>query len=137
MEKFNFNFYHWEKTTPNQPFLKQPFGDKWETYTWAQVGQMARKLATGLQSLGLPPKSHIGLSSKNCREWVIADIAIMMAGFVSVPFYPTLTGRQLGELIKMGDVKTLFVGKLDNWEMLKTGIPEALPMITMKYIVTQ
>ncbi len=120
MGTFDFKFYHWEKNTPDQPFLRQPFGDKWEVYTWAEVGQMARKLATGLQSLGLPPKSHIGLISKNCREWIIADIAIMMAGFVSVPFYPTLTGKQLGELIEMGDVKILFAGKLENWETLTT-----------------
>ena len=48
---------------------------------------MARKLASGLRSLGLRDKAHIGIVSKNCREWVIADLAIMMAGYVSVPFY--------------------------------------------------
>ena len=129
MEKFNFNFYHWEKTTPNQPFLKQPFGDKWETYTWAEVGQMARKLATGLQSLGLPPKSHIGLSSKKCREWIIADIAIMMAGYVSVPFYPTLKADMIKELIELGDVKALFAGKIEDWENMKGGVPADMPII--------
>ena len=87
MEKFDFQFYEWEKNTPNKPFLRQPFGDKWEVYTWAETAQMVRKLATGLQSLGLPPRSHIGLVSKNCREWIIADLAIMMAGYVSLPFY--------------------------------------------------
>lgn len=129
MEKFNFHFYKWEKTTPNQPFLKQPFGDKWETYTYAEVGQMARKLATGLQSLGLPPKSHIGLASKNCREWVIADIAIMMAGYVSVPFYPTLKADMVQQLIELGDVKALFAGKIEDWEGMKGGVPVDIPII--------
>jgi len=89
------NFYKWEKETPNKPFLKQPFGDRWEVTTWGEAGQMARKLATGLKSLGLREKAHIGLVSKNCREWVIADLAIMMAGYVSVPFFPTLTSDQI------------------------------------------
>ena len=57
----------WEKTFKNKPFLRQPFGDNWEEYTWGEVGQLARKLATGLKSLELPEKSHIGLMSKNCR----------------------------------------------------------------------
>lgn len=133
MQKFNFRFYHWEKLTPNQPFLRQPFGDEWEVYTWAEAGQMARKLATGLQSLGLPPKSHIGLVSKNCREWVIADLAIMMAGYTSVPFYPTLKADSVKELIEIGDVAALFVGKLDDWEGMKGGVRENIPVITFPH----
>ena len=129
MEKLDFQFYKWEKNEPNKNFLHQPFGDKWETYTWGQVGQMARKIATALHSLNLPPKSHIGLVSKNCREWIIADIAIQMAGYVSVPFYATLTGNQLKEVIELGDVAAIFVGKLEVWENMKTGIPEGMPMI--------
>ncbi len=88
-------FYAWEANSPNNIFLNQPFGDKWESYTWKDVGVMARKVATGILKLNLPPKSHIGLVSKNCREWVIADVAIMMTGHVSVPLYPTLTADQI------------------------------------------
>ena len=129
MEKLDVQFYKWEKTAANKPFLHQPFGDTWETYTWGQVGQMARKMASALHSLNLPPKSHIGLVSKNCREWIIADIAIQMAGYVSVPFYATLTGTQLKEVIQLGDVAAIFVGKLEVWENMKTGVPEGMPMI--------
>ncbi|MEM9259908.1 MAG: AMP-binding protein, partial [Bacteroidota bacterium] len=84
-------FYHHEKNRADLPYLRQPFGDRWEEYTWAEVGQMARKLAAYFHSLHLPPGSHIGLVSKNCREWIIADLGIMMAGHVSVPFFATLT----------------------------------------------
>lgn len=133
MKKFNFRFYYWEKETANAPFLRQPFGDRWEVYTWTEAGQMARKLATGLQSLGLPPKSHIGLVSKNCREWVIADLAIMMAGYTSVPFYPTLKADSVEELIEIGDVAALFVGKLDDWEGMKGGVPANVPVITFPH----
>ena len=86
-EMFDFKFYKWEKELKDKPFLRQPFGDKWEEYTWGEVGQMARKLASGLKSLGLRERAHIGLISKNCREWIIADLAIMIAGYVSVPFF--------------------------------------------------
>jgi long-subunit acyl-CoA synthetase (AMP-forming) len=127
------SFYEKEQNTPNKPFLRQPFGDRWEVYTWAQAGKMARKLATGLQSLGLPPKSNIGLVSKNCREWIIADIAIMMAGHVSVPFYPTLTGDQIKEVLELGDVKALFVGKTEVWEDMKKGVPDDMPLISFPH----
>ena len=126
-------FYEKESGAADKPFLRQPFGENWEVYTWSETGQMARKLAAGLQSLGLPPKSHIGLVSKNCREWVIADLAIMLAGYVSVPFYPTLTGNQIREVIELGDVQALFVGKTEVWEDMKTGVPEGMPIITFPH----
>ncbi|MEO1652159.1 MAG: AMP-binding protein [Bacteroidota bacterium] len=117
-------FYQHEKEKANQPFLHQPFGDTWETYTWAEVGEKARRLATWLKKQCPKEKAHISIVSKNCREWFIADIATMMAGFVSVPFYPNLKGEQLNEIIKLGDVDLLLIGKVDGWEDMKTGIPE-------------
>ena len=130
MEQFDFMFYEWEKNFPNQPFLNQPFGDTWETYTWGEAGEMARKIASALKSFNLPQGAHIGLISKNCREWVIADIAIVMAGYVSVPFFDNLTGEQLQEVIELGDVKALFVGKVEDWENTKQSVNENLPLIS-------
>jgi len=127
---FDFKFYEWEKKAHDRPFLRQPFGDQWEEYTWAETGQMARKLAKGLKSLGLRQGAHIGLISKNCREWIIADLAIMMAGYISVPFFPSLKGRELEFLIDFGDVDLLFVGKIETWDNIKSNIPKDLPLIS-------
>ena len=127
---FDFKFYEWEKKAHDRPFLRQPFGDQWEEYTWAETGQMARKLAKGLKSLGLRKGAHIGLISKNCREWIIADLAIMMAGYISVPFFPSLKGKELEFLIDFGDVDLLFVGKIETWDNIKSNIPKDLPLIS-------
>ena len=132
-ELFDFPFYKWEKELSNKPFLKQPFGNLWETYTWNEVGLMARKLSNGLKSLGLEKDSHIGLVSKNCREWIIADLAISMAGYISVPFFPTLNSKEIGNLLEFGDVKALFVGKLENWEEMKQGVRSDMPTIAFPH----
>ncbi len=126
-------FYEWEKTTPNEVYLRQPFGDTWEEYTWAETGQMARRLAAGLRSLGLPAGAHIGIVSKNCREWIIADLAIMMGGYVSVPFFPTLRSDQIREVLELGDVQALFVGKLEGWEEMRQGVPDDMPIIAFPH----
>ncbi len=128
-EFFDFKFYEWEQKHRNRPLLRQPFGDNWEIYTWGEVGQMARKLATGLKSLGLRENAHIGLISKNCREWIIADMAIMMAGYVSVPFFPSLKGEELNFLLDYGDVDLIFVGKIETWQDINNDIPLELPII--------
>ena len=131
--KYHFRFYDWEEKLKDKPFLRQPFGDEWEVYTWGQVGLMARKLATGLKSLGLPKGSHIGLMSKNCREWIIADLAIIMAGYVSVPFFPNLKSHEIKNLLEFGDVKALFMGKVENWDEIKNGIQEEMPIIAFPH----
>mgnify|MGYP001152282897 CR=1 FL=1 len=126
-------FYDKEKNLADRPFLRQPFGDRWEVYTWGETAQMVRKLAAGLRSLELPPKSNIGLVSKNCREWIIADLAIVLAGYVSVPLYATLTGEQIKEVLEIGEVKALFVGKIEVWEDMKKGVPQDMPIIAFPH----
>jgi long-chain acyl-CoA synthetase len=122
-------FYRREKAHPDKPFLKQPFGERWETYTWGEAGQMARKMANYLLQQNLPAGSKIGLVSKNCREWIIADLAIMMSGHVSVPFFATLTGEQINEVLRLGDVALLCAGKMEVWDDMGTGVPDDMPII--------
>jgi len=108
-------FYHWEKTKPDTIFLRQPKGDTWKTLTYAEAGQEARKMAAALQTMNLQKGDHIGILSKNCYHWILADLAIMIGGFVSVPYYASLPTKQLEEVLNLSDVKALFVGKLDKW----------------------
>ena len=132
-ELFEFKFYEWEKKFRDNPYLRQPFGDEWEEYTWEKVGDMARRLATGLKSLGLRDGAHIGIYSKNCREWIISDLAIVMAGYVSVPFFPSLNGKELSYIMEYGDVDALFLGKIETWEDIKNDLPNDMPMITFPH----
>ena len=132
-ELFDFRFLKWEKEFKDKTYLRQPFGDKWEEYTWGKVGNMARRLASGLRSLKLREGAHIGIYSKNCREWIISDLAIVMAGYVSVPFFPTLNGKELAYIMDYGDVDALFLGKIENWDEIKNYLPKDMPMITFPH----
>jgi len=108
-------FYHWERTTPDKVFLRQPKGESWKDITWAEAGTFARRMVSALQAQGLKTGDHIAIYSKNCYHWILADLAIMMGGYVSVPLYSSLPGSQLKEVVELGDVKAIFIGKLDDW----------------------
>lgn len=122
-------FYKWEKEKPNKVFLRQPFGDTWTTMTYAEAGQEARRLVTALKGMGLKKGDHISIISKNCYHWVVADIAIMMGGYVSTPFYANLSSDQLATVLELSDAKAVFVGKLDAWDNIDKGIPADFPII--------
>jgi len=122
-------FYEREKLHPNKVYLRQPEGDQWHEFTWFEVGEQARKLVTMLRSLGLKKGDHIGILSKNCYQWIIADLAILMGGFVSIPYYPTLPADELNEIINLSGIKALFVGKLEQWDEQQSGVPKHVSCI--------
>lgn len=124
-------FYHWESTTPDRLFLRQPKGDSWHTLSYAQAGQEARKITTALREKGLELGDHVAIYSKNCYHWILADLAIMMGGFVSVPLYASLPKAQLAEVIELSDVKAIFLGKLDSWGDKSEVISDS--MVTIKF----
>ena len=117
-------FLHWEKSTPNHVFLNQPINGKIISYTFKQVGSEVRKIAEELKQLNFPAKSHIALLSKNCAHWTMSDLAIMMAGHVSIPIYPTLNAESIQQILNHSDSKAIIVGKLDDFKTQEPGISE-------------
>jgi len=123
--------YHWEKTKSNSLYMTQPIGDgKVVEYTWGRAVDEARRMASYLKSLNLPEKSRIGLISKNCAQWIMTDWAIWMAGHISVPLYPTLNADTVNYILNHAECEVLFVGKLDDWDMMKSGVPESVRCIS-------
>ncbi|MCP4374443.1 MAG: AMP-binding protein, partial [Deltaproteobacteria bacterium] len=125
--------YFWEKNTPDRMYLTQPLGGgdaNIRTWSWKEAVDEARRMATYLKSLDLPERSHIALCSKNCAYWIIADLAIWMAGHVCIPIFPILTADIVQYTLEHSESRLLFVGKLDPvWDEMKKGVPADLPMI--------
>ena len=124
-------FLKWEKENPDRIFLRQPINGVWTTWTWAQAGNEARRIAQGLRSLGLKEGDHIALLSKNCAQWIIADLAIMMAGLISIPIYPTLSAAALEPILIHSEAKAIIVGKLDDYASQANGIPPSMIRISI------
>ena len=125
--------YHWEATTPDKLFMCQPLHGEWRKFTWKEAGLEVRKLAAILQQYNLPPQSRIGLVSKNCAHWLIADLAIMMAGHESIPVYPNVGADTLNYVLTHSDARLLLVGKLDDWKFMKDGVPQGVQCISFPW----
>ena len=117
-------FLHWETNTPNNIFLNQLINGKTISYSYAQAGVEARKIASALLSFNLPKRSHVALLSKNCAHWHISDLAIMMAGYISIPIYPSLTKETIELILNHSESKAIIIGKLEDYEAQKGGIPD-------------
>lgn len=123
--------FHWEKTRPDAVYMTQPLGGGTvDDFSWARTLTEARRMAAHLKSLDLPEKSNIGLVSKNCAHFIMSDLAIWLAGHVSVALYPTVDADTVSYVLEHSGAKLLFVGKLDTWDEMKAGVPEGMPMIS-------
>ncbi|WCO02973.1 AMP-binding protein [Psychroserpens ponticola] len=123
-------FLYWEAESPNQVFLNQPINNQKTSFTFKEAGEEARKMAAYLKSLNLPERSHIALLSKNCAHWIMSDLAIMMAGYVSIPIYPTLNSSSMNQILTHSESKAIIIGKLDDFASQKEGIPD-IPKISV------
>jgi long-chain acyl-CoA synthetase len=123
--------YHWEKTRPSAIYMSQPMGKgASKDFTWAETVDQSRRMAAYLKSFGWEPGTRIGIMSKNCAHWIMSDYAIWMAGFVSVPLYPTLTAETVRQIMEHSEMKACFIGKLDDWTMMKPGVPASVQCIS-------
>ncbi len=136
MTKFNSPleaFLHWEHTSPDHVFLRQFHKGKIDSLSFRQSGQQIRKMAHAIIKRNLPPHSNIALLSKNCEFWVMADLAIMMSGHVSIPIYPTLNSDSIKPIIEHSESKLLFIGKLDNYDSQKDAFKNIPKISVEKY----
>lgn len=116
--------YHWSDVKPDKTFLRQPFNGEWLHFSWKKSEDEIRRMAAYLRSLNLPPQSKIAIISKNCAHWILSDLAIMMAGHISVPLYPTIPADLIRYCLEHCEAKVAFIGKLDDWSKQSSGLPD-------------
>lgn len=122
--------YRHEKEIPDTVWMTQPMGGREiRTYTWKQTLDEARKMAGYLKAQDFEPGSRIAMLSKNCSEFIIAELAIWMAGHITVALFPTLDDKTVKYILEHSEASMLFVGKLDTWDDMKPGVPEDLPRV--------
>lgn len=129
-------FLHWEQSQPDAIYFTQPYPDgRVVDYRWKEVGDQARRMAAYLRALELPPKSHIAILGKNSAHWIMADLAIWLAGHVSVPLYPTISPDSAAYIFEHCNTRLLFAGRIDGaqqrWNEIRAGAPAQLQIVAL------
>ncbi|MFK7956250.1 MAG: AMP-binding protein [Lysobacterales bacterium] len=125
--------YHRERECPDTPFLHQPSEHGTTVFTWGGCAAQARRLAAALRAMGFEPGDRIGIFSRNCAEWIIADLALMVGGYISVPIYSSASEHTTAHTLADSGAKAVFVGKLDHPEEQDRGIGREVVRIAMPY----
>jgi long-subunit acyl-CoA synthetase (AMP-forming) len=116
----------------DQVYLTQPLGQgQVRDYTWRETLDEARRMARHLQSQGFKQGTRIGLITKNCAHFIMAELAIWLAGGTTVALFPTESADNIRFVLAHSETQLLFVGKLDRWALQSTGVPEGLACIAL------
>ena len=124
--------YENEIAQADQVLFSQPIGGgQVLEYTWSQTMDQARRMAAHLHSLQFAPGFKIAMLSNNCAHFVMAELAIWMAGGTTVAIYPTETAETVRYVLEHSEASLLFVGKLDNWPAQAAAVSDQLPCIAL------
>lgn len=108
--------------------LKTCFGHKkngkWESISTEKYIKEFEALARGLIKLGIKPNDKIAvITSNNCPEWSILDIATLQVGAQNVPIYATSSSKDYAHILKHSDARFCFVsdkGLLEKVNAIRT-----------------
>lgn len=108
---------------------------KWVHLSWNDVSLTASSLCRGLASLGVQKGVSVGIISATRVEWTLIDLAILSAGGVVIPVYPSLSADQIAYILKDSAVKILFVENhtlLKKIERVRNDLPELRSVILIE-----
>ena len=88
----------------DRPFLWSKVDGVYRSWSWRRAHEEGHLLARCLAAEGLQPGERVLILAENRPEWCVADLAILIAGGVTVPAYTTSTTEDLGFLLNHADV---------------------------------
>ncbi|ANQ23168.1 AMP-dependent synthetase [Vibrio natriegens] len=121
----------WAEERPNEVYLKQIINREFVEFTYAEVADQALKLVSALRNLDVNPGDKVALISKNCAEWFICDLAMMLGDYVSVPIFPTAGADTIEYCLTHSESKVLIGGKLDDSKATQQVINEMGDLISI------
>ncbi|WP_407083606.1 AMP-binding protein [Photobacterium leiognathi] len=125
----------WAEERPNDIYLRQIINRQFVDYTYAEVADKALRLVSAFRALGIQPGERIALISKNCAEWFISDLAMMLGNYISVPIFPTAGADTIEHCVTHSDSKLIIIGKLDSPDAINsvTNKLSHIPTISLSY----
>jgi long-chain acyl-CoA synthetase len=115
-----------------RPFLWAKHGGAYQPESWTEVARQVRWLARAMNAMGLERGDRVCLVSENRPEWLVADMAIMAAGGITVPAYTTNTAADHLHILQNSGAKLAIVSRPP---LAQRFLPAAMQASVLKHVV--
>jgi len=109
-----------DEIDPNRPFLKWLKPSK-PTYSWGDIKERIFKLSSKIKSL-IQEGDRCLILSENRPYWLMADIAVMNAGGISVPIFTTYSSNDYEYILKDCKPSLIIVSNNDQFKKIKNHV---------------
>ena len=106
-----------EKNYSNPASLNDREGLHWRPTSTQEFIFDIKRLAYGLIQLGVRKGDTVGILAPSSTRWTIADLAIIMAGGVTVPLFANLSHENFIYEVAQANIRFLFVQGEEQWSM--------------------
>jgi long-chain acyl-CoA synthetase len=113
--------------------LSYPYRGSWMSYSTREFYERTRHLALGLVDIGVKPGDTVGLIAPSSPEWVMIDLAVQIAGGITVPIFTRISPESFTHEIKDSGMKLLLVGEPEEIPMAREHGNGLTRMITFAY----
>jgi long-chain acyl-CoA synthetase len=114
---------------PGSVGLRRKLNGTWQGVTWREFAKQVRAVTAGFIAAGIQPGDRVALMSRTRFEWTLIDYAILTAGGVTVPVYPTSSLEQVEWILRDSGAVAVIVETDDHAQML-VSLRASLPLLT-------
>ncbi|WP_119460310.1 AMP-dependent synthetase/ligase [Rhodospirillaceae bacterium SYSU D60014] len=126
-------FFRQAEHRSGQPFLWSKRDGVFQPITYGEAAQQVKLFARGLRDLGIRPGDRVALISENRPEWLVADMAIMTAGAITVPTFTTNTTADHQYILAHSGARAAIVS---TRTIAKTLLPAAIEAPELEFVVS-
>jgi long-chain acyl-CoA synthetase len=126
-------FRYASRTYDQQVQLAYPQDGGWINYSTQEFYERVQQLSLGLVDIGVKPGETVGLIAPSSPEWVMIDLAIQIAGGITVPIFTRISPESFTHEVRDSGMKLLFVGEPDEIPMATEHGNGLARMITFAY----
>jgi long-chain acyl-CoA synthetase len=95
--------------SPDRAMLRSRVGVEWRSISFARFRHTSATWARALCALGLQKGDRVLVAAQTSPEWVIADVAVLLAGGVTVPVYQSAMPDEMHYIAENSGARFAFV----------------------------
>lgn len=124
-------YEYWLKERPNEIWLREPSGDDIHEWSWREACAEFKAISAWLQQICPEPGQNVAILSRNRAHWILADMAIMAAGHVSIPLFTTHPKEITDYILNFTDAGLIFLGESENWDVIREIVSPDTKIVTL------
>jgi long-chain acyl-CoA synthetase len=126
-------FFEQAAKRADRPFLWAKEEGTYRSISWGETADRIKLLARALTHLGIGTGDRVALIAENRPEWLIADLAIMAAGAITVPAFTTNTVADHRHVLTHSGAKAAIVS---SRQIARRLLPAALQAPELRLVLS-